>query len=79
MSTKIDLGAVINQGIQTGFAWLNKTIGSGASPLANPSYGGSNVKVGNVGGLFGINLSWGTIAIIGVGLIGVVFLVKKVG
>lgn len=78
MSTKIDIGAIINQGIQTGFAWLNKTIGVGASPLNQTTTAGQ-VKVGNVGGLLGINLSWGAIAIIGVGLIGVVFLIKKVG
>jgi len=74
--TKVDLGAVANQGINTAFAWLNKLIGSGGSPL-NKTVPATGVKVGNVGGIFGINLNWTTIALIGVGLIGVVFLVKK--
>jgi hypothetical protein len=75
--TKVDLGAVANQGINTAFAWLNKLIGSGGSPINNTPAAGQ-VKVGNVGGLFGINLNWTTIALIGVGLVGVVFLVKKI-
>jgi len=76
-TTKIDLGAVANQGINTAFAWLNKLIGSGGNPV-NTTPAAGQVKVGNVGGVFGINLSWGTIAIIAAGLVGVVFLVKKV-
>lgn len=76
---KMDWNKVIDQGINTAFAYLNKTLGVGASPLNTPTASPSQVKVGNVGGIFGINLSWGTIAVIGVGLIGVVFLVKKVG
>jgi len=76
MATKIDLGAVANQGINTAFAWLNKLIGGGGSPI-NTAPAAGQVKVGNVGGIFGINLSWSTIAIIAAGLVGVVFLVKK--
>jgi hypothetical protein len=75
--TKVDLGAVANQGINTAFNWLNKLIGSGGSPLNKTVPSAGQVKVGNVGGIFGINLNWTTIALIGVGLIGVVFLVKK--
>jgi len=74
--TKVDLGAIANQGINTLFGWLNKTIGSGGSPLVKPE--GSGVKVGNVGGIFGINLSVTTIALIAAGLVGVVILVKKI-
>jgi len=75
-TTKIDLGAMVNQGANTLFGWLNKSIGSGGSPLVQPN--SNQVKVGNVGGIFGINLNWTTIAIIGAGLVGVVILVKKV-
>lgn len=76
--SKVDLGNMVNQGFNVLVGWLNKTIGSGNSPLNDPSLQGGHVKVGNVGGLFGINLNWMTIAAIGAGLIGVVILVKKV-
>ena len=50
MATKIDIGAMINQGINTGFAYLNKLIGSGGSPLNKPVATTGQVKIGNVGG-----------------------------
>jgi len=78
MATKIDIGAMINQGVNTGLAYLNKLIGSGGSPLNKPVTTSGQVKIGNVGGIFGINLNWTTLALIGAGLIGVVFLFKKI-
>jgi len=78
MATKIDIGAMINQGFNTGLAYLNKLIGSGGSPLNKPVATTGQVKIGNVGGIFGINLNWTTLALIGAGLIGVVFLFKKI-
>ena len=74
---KIDIGGIINQYATVGVNWLNKLIGSGGSPLNKPAPG-SQVSVGNVGGIFGINLNWTTIALIGVGILGVVLIVKKI-
>ena len=72
---KIDLGAIVNQFATVGANALNRLIGSGGSPLNNND---SKVQVGNVGGIFGINLNWSTIAIIGVGIVSLVLVVKKV-
>ena len=76
MATKIDLGAIINQGINTAFSYLNKRIGGNANPLNNQNTE-SSLKVGNVGGIFGINLNWGTIAIIGGGIVAIVLVARK--
>lgn len=73
---KIDVGNMVNQGVNTLFNWLNKTIGGGNSPLNNQNEQ-SSVKIGNVGGLLGINLNWGTLALIGAGIVGVVLIAKK--
>ena len=75
-TTKIDLGAMVNNAANTFFSYLNKRIGGGGNPL-NDQNTQSSLKVGNVGGIFGINLNWGTIAVIGVGIVGIVLLVKK--
>lgn len=77
MSIKVDLNKMISDAWNLGLSLAHKAIGSGGSPLGKPGVG-SQVKVGNVGGVFGINLNWTTIALIGVGLVGVVFLVKKI-
>ena len=77
MATKIDLGAVANNAINTLFGYLNKRIGGGNSPLNNQN-DQSAVKIGNVGGIFGINLNWTTLALIGAGIFGIFFIVKKV-
>jgi hypothetical protein len=74
-STKIDLGAVANKGIDVLFGWLNKTIGAGNSPLVKQESG--NVKVGNVGGIFGINLNITTIILLAAGVVGLVLIIKK--
>lgn len=74
---KIDLGNIVNNSVNTLFSYLNKRIGGGGNPL-NDQNSQSSLKVGNVGGIFGINLNWGTIAILGAGIVGVVLLVKKV-
>lgn len=76
-TTKIDLGNIINQGVNTIFAFLNKRIGGAANPLYDQNTT-SSVKIGNVGGLFGINLNWGTLALIGAGIVGAVLIVKKI-
>lgn len=77
MATKIDLGGMINQGVNTFFSYLNSRIGGNANPLQNPNTTPS-VKIGNVGGIFGINLNWGTLALIGGGIVATVLIVKKV-
>lgn len=77
MATKIDLGSVVNQAINTVFSYLNSRIGGKANPL-NSQNTDSSLKIGNVGGIFGINLNWMTLGIIGAGIVGVVLLVKKV-
>jgi hypothetical protein len=74
---KIDLNKMISDAWNVGVKYANKLIGSGGSPLGKPGVG-SEIKIGNVGGIFGINLNWSTIALIGAGLIGVAILVKKV-
>jgi hypothetical protein len=76
-TTKIDLGAVVNQAINTAFSYLNSRIGGKANPL-NSQGTDSSLKIGNVGGIFGININWMTLGIIGAGIVGVVLLVKKV-
>ena len=76
-TTKIDLGSMINQGVNTLFSYLNKRIGGAANPLYDQNTQ-SSVKIGNVGGLFGINLNWGTLALIGAGIVGAVLIVKKI-
>jgi hypothetical protein len=77
MATKVDLGAMINNGFNTGLSILSKLVGSGGSPLNNPVTTSGQVKVGNVGGIFGINLNITTIALIAAGILGVVLIVKK--
>jgi hypothetical protein len=73
--TKIDIGKMVTDLFNTGVNYLNNRIGSGASPLNQTTPG--QVKVGNVGGIFGINLNTTTLLLIGGGLVAVVLLVKK--
>lgn len=74
---KIDLGKMINDAWQLGTFYANKMIGSAGSPLNKPVATAGQLKVGNVGGIFGINLNVTTLALIGVGIIGVIFVAKK--
>lgn len=76
-ATKIDLGAMINQGVNTLFSYLNNRIGGGANPLRDQNTE-SSLKIGNVGGIFGINLNWGTLALIGGGIVATVLIVKSI-
>ena len=79
MATKIDLGKMVTDLFNTGLNYLNNRIGSGNSPLTKPIAGsGDQVKVGNVGGLFGINLNITTLLLIGVGIFVVIFVAKKI-
>jgi hypothetical protein len=73
---KIDLGTMINNLFNVGTNYLNKLVGSGGSPLNTKVPG--ELKVGNVGGIFGINLNIKTVAFIGLGIIGMVLIVPKV-
>lgn len=74
--TKVDIGKMITDLFNTGVNYLNNRIGSGASPLNQTTPG--QVKVGNVGGIFGINLNTTTLVLIGAGLIGIFFIAKKI-
>jgi len=74
--SKIDVGGMVNQGVNTLFAWLNKTIGAGGSPLKDTKESGA--KLGDVGGILGINIKWSTVAIVGAFAVFLVILAKKV-
>lgn len=76
MATKIDLGKVANDLLQVGTNYLNKLVGSGGSPLNQPVTT-NQVKVGNVGGIFGINLNITTLLLIAVGIVAVIFIGRK--
>ena len=75
---KIDVGGIINQFATVGANALNKLIGSGGNPLNTYERNSSQIKVGNVGGIFGINLNLTTILLIVAGVVGFVLVIKKV-
>lgn len=75
-TTGVDLNSMISNFGNTLINSLGKLIGSGG--VSKVVTGSTGANVGNAGGVLPINLNWGTIAIIGGGIIVIVLLVKKI-